>query len=155
MPAFVARWAAMLGRGWQRWRGPGARGERIARAYLRKQGCSILARNLRLGKQEIDILAQSQDGRTVIICEVKTTIARPPHEDACDSNQPMHASASTIALLRVDRRKQDHLVRAAHRLQKQAAFQARAFRFDVITVVLQAGRKPVVKHIPGAFESRY
>lgn len=146
MPSFIARFVSPLVTWWQRRQSPARKGERIARDHLRKQGHRILAQNMLVGKQEIDILAQTEDGRAIIVCEVKTTVIQKSGDERI---------ASGMAALRVDRQKQNHLVRAAHRLQKRRNFRDKAFRFDVITVVLQEGQPPVVKHIPGAFESRY
>ncbi|MEJ2055518.1 MAG: YraN family protein [Calditrichaceae bacterium] len=36
----------------------GEQGERIAAAFLQKENCTIIARNYRFGKSEIDIIAQ-------------------------------------------------------------------------------------------------
>jgi len=52
----------------------GVRGEEIASRYLRSKGYSILERNYRAGRNEIDIIARWKD--TIVFCEVKT--ARTP-----------------------------------------------------------------------------
>ncbi len=47
----------------------GRRGESLAAAWLESQGYIILARNLRVGRDEIDILAL--DGETMVAVEVR------------------------------------------------------------------------------------
>ena len=51
----------------------GKRGERRAERHYRRAGYAILARNLRIGRSEIDLLAHTPDGSTVVIVEVKTS----------------------------------------------------------------------------------
>ena len=48
----------------------GNKGENIACEYLKKQGYKIIARNLYIGKSELDIIAK--DGKTLVFVEVKT-----------------------------------------------------------------------------------
>lgn len=118
----------------------GMRGERLAAAYLRKANYRILARNLRVHKAEIDILAIAPDGRTLVIAEVKTV---------------EHAVAARPAVLRVDAHKQKMLTQAAVIVARKYRLQDRPLRFDVLTVELPSDGPAVVKHIPGAFESKF
>lgn len=48
----------------------GARGEDLAAAYLERRGLSIVERNFRCARGELDIIAR--DGDTVVFVEVKT-----------------------------------------------------------------------------------
>lgn len=48
----------------------GARGEDVASDFLQQHGCNILARNVRLARGEIDIIAQQVD--MLCFIEVKT-----------------------------------------------------------------------------------
>ncbi|WP_424638345.1 YraN family protein [Embleya sp. AB8] len=48
----------------------GRYGERVAARYLTEAGMAVLARNWRCRDGEIDIVAR--DGRTLVVCEVKT-----------------------------------------------------------------------------------
>ena len=48
----------------------GARGEQAACRYLENKGWSILARNWRVGRDELDIVAR--DGDVLVVVEVKT-----------------------------------------------------------------------------------
>jgi putative endonuclease len=115
----------------------GARGERAAERFLKKLGYRILERNLQVGDDEADLVALDPDGRTIVIVEVKTR--------ADDSIAP---EASVHAV------KQHRMTRLAMRLQKQERFRDHPFRFDAIAVVWVDASKPIIRHIPGAFESR-
>lgn len=50
----------------------GKSGERAAARFLRKRGYRILGRNVRMGKDEIDILAFDPVDKVVVFAEVKT-----------------------------------------------------------------------------------
>jgi len=75
----------------------GRAAERRVGEWLEARGRVVLGRNVRFGRDEIDILAL--DGRTVVLVEVRTR--------ADDSRgHPLET---------IDRRKRDHLRRAAKR----------------------------------------
>lgn len=111
-------------------------GESAAAAHLERLGFQILARNLRLGRDEIDVLAIDPDGRTVVIVEVK-----------CRS----HAHARPED--RIDGRKRQRLARAALQLSMRPQFAGAPLRFDAISVV-HADSQVLIEHWPGAFEAR-
>ncbi len=132
---WIARW---LGRGKTR----GERGEALAAKLLTHQGYRILGRNLRNRYGEIDLLAEAPaPGRALVVVEVKTgTLGQAPPE------------------LRVNRQKQHRLVTLGMQVARQHNMTDRAMRFDIIAVELPsegAKGKAVVRHIPGAFESRW
>lgn len=58
----------------------GALGERLVASYLVERGYEIVARNLRLGAFELDLIARR--GATLIICEVKTRTRLHPGDPA-------------------------------------------------------------------------
>ncbi len=118
----------------------GARGERAAERFLKQRGFRILERNLSVGDDEADLVALDPDGRTIVVVEVKTR-----RDDGIAPEASVHKV------------KQHRLTRLAMRLQKQERFRDRPFRFDAIAVVWPAHAKaePVIRHIPGAFESRW
>jgi len=118
----------------------GARGEQLACDHLASQGYAILSRNLRAGRGEIDILARSPDGKCLVVVEVKTSAKR--HQ--------MFAPE-----LRVNARKRQKLQTTAMQVIRRFNLQNLPMRFDVIAVELPEGQSPVIRHIPGAFESRY
>jgi len=115
----------------------GARGERAAEHWLRRQGYRIVERNLHVGRDEVDIAAMAPDGRTLVIVEVKTRMA----DEILPEEQ-------------VGPAKQRRLVRLAAKLSQQERFRGCGVRFDVIAVVWAEGaRKPIIRHHEGAFLS--
>jgi putative endonuclease len=52
----------------------GKKGENIAQYYLQKHNYNIMAKNIKLGYYELDIVAQK--GKTTVFVEVKTKLER-------------------------------------------------------------------------------
>ena len=113
----------------------GQLGERQAARWLRRRGSRILRRNLRLGRREIDLVAETPDGRVVIVVEVKS------------GDSVLRASG------RVDARKEHHVASVASALVRSGLTAGRPLRFDVVLVHLRADGTRHVMHLPGAFES--
>lgn len=118
-----------------------ARGESIAAAHLESMGFEVVARNLRLGHDEADLVAmvpprRDGDPPIVAIVEVKTTrtLAAPPH-------------------LRIDAGKRRRLVRFAERLLARDELADAFVRFDAVGVHL-ACDPPRVEHLPACFDAR-
>ena len=109
----------------------GKAGEILAQNYMNENGYTILEKNWRHGKDEIDIIAT--DGKFLVITEVKTR----------QSNRIAEPEIS------VNRDKQRFLVRAAdvyiqrHNIMMEA-------RFDVVSVLLQ-GERAIINYIADAF----
>ncbi len=112
----------------------GRRGEDVAARHLRRAGYRILHRNLRLRRDEADIVALAPDGATVVIVEVKT-----------------RAGDFAAPEVNVDGRKRRNLRRLAMRLRTMPAFAGRPVRFDVVAVRLRDDASPVIRHYVGAF----
>jgi len=117
---------------------PAERGQRAEQAvaeYLEASGFSIVARNLRLGRLEIDIVARRQE--LIVVVEVRTR----------------GDGAWTTALGSLDRAKQERIRRAGQRLWRQR-FQRDAsierLRFDAASVRFLEGRAEV-EYVPAAF----
>ncbi|MBA2565370.1 MAG: YraN family protein [Gemmatimonadetes bacterium] len=107
-------------------------GESAAALYLESRGFRIAARNLRIGRTEVDLVARKRG--TLVFCEVKTR----------------RSARLGLPELAVNARKQQRLLRAA------AAYLARhppagEVRFDVISVVEDDRGHLRVRHIEGAF----
>jgi putative endonuclease len=116
-------------------------GERQAESFLKRRGCRILGRRVRVGdRDEIDLLVR--DGEVLVFVEVKTRA----HEDF---GRPAEA---------VDRNKRRTLSRAAVRFMQRLPRPVGYFRFDVVEVIGEDGdRSPEIRHIENAFalDSRY
>ncbi len=109
----------------------GHAGEELATQFLRQKGHTILERNWRAGKDEIDIISQIDS--FLVITEVKTR----------SSNHFMNPEDA------VDDRKQKCLMRAA----EQYIFESKVdkeLRFDIISVISNSGEQAVF-HIEDAF----
>lgn len=109
----------------------GKRGEEIACRYLKDKGYKIRERNWKLGRNEIDLIAQ--DGDYIVIVEVKTRT----------SNIVAEPETS------VTREKQRILVRAANAYIRYFRI-PKEVRFDIVAILLDGGNE-TVKHIPDAF----
>jgi putative endonuclease len=116
-------------------RAVGAVGEARAAAHLARRGYRIVARNVRSGGVEIDLVA-TRPGLVAFV-EVKTRRSRA-------LGAPEHA---------VDERKQARLVRgAAAWLAAHRGF-GPAVRFDVVTCEVDASGRVALRHLEGAFEA--
>lgn len=112
----------------------GKKGEAAAAQLYLRQGCELLAHNLRTRMGELDLVLREPDG-TIVICEVKT---RSP-------------GALTTPAEAVDAAKQKRLIRAAQAYLQQTGLSDAAIRFDVAEVKpLDSGRW-MVHIIRGAF----
>ena len=110
----------------------GRRGEDLAARHLEGLGYRVAARNVRIGRVELDLVLRR--GSDVVFCEVKT-------RRGASHGVPEEA---------VDARKQTRIVRAA------AAWLARHpargdVRFDVLSVLEGADGGLAVRHLPDAF----
>lgn len=111
----------------------GQMGETLATQLLQKKRHKILARNLRTKYGEIDIL--SQEGRTIVVTEVKTKTS----------------DFFGAAIEMITPAKQRKLVLLTHELQ--AKYQTDNVRIDVVAVD-DAGAEPKLKHYKGVIEYR-
>ena len=114
----------------------GARGERDARAYLRRRRYRILERNLRTDHGELDIIALAPDRCTVVVVEVKAR-----RVGAADAPPP---EASVTA------QKRAKLLELTERLLNRRAWNDRPVRIDVIAVSYGERAKPSVRHFKNA-----
>ena len=115
-----------------RWR-KGREGERRAEQYLSARGYTVLERNFRSRRGEIDLIAEKED--RIIFVEVKNWgyLERSDLEYA------------------IDRRKQERIVATSrYYLHTHPEFQRKRFGFDVILV---SPNTPRVVHYENAFVS--
>ncbi|MDL2258311.1 YraN family protein [Eubacteriales bacterium OttesenSCG-928-K08] len=109
----------------------GAHGERLARAYLEAQGFICIGQNIRVGRNELDLVMR--DGDYIVFVEVKAR------------------SSKAFGLPReaVDAKKQASLIRAAGGYLAKHAPDANA-RFDVVEVDILSEN---VTYIKNAFDA--
>lgn len=110
------------------------RGEDAAALHLERAGYRILARNVRAGGVEADLVAEAPGGAIAVV-EVKAR------------RGPFHAEE------RVGAAKRARLVRFAEALAARRGFEDRLFQFDVVAVELRDGLPPRVEHWPHAFDA--
>lgn len=115
----------------------GARGERTAARWLRKNRYKVLGRNVHVGIGEADIVCLAPDRRTIVIVEVKARVAQSAGGPRPERN--------------VGSRKQQKLRSVARAVARQYGFEDRPLRIDVVGVEFIEGRKqPLVRHHPSA-----
>ncbi|WP_093392938.1 YraN family protein [Thermodesulforhabdus norvegica] len=112
----------------------GSKAEAFAADFLRKQGCSIIERNVRYPFGEIDIVALQKE--TVVFVEVRSSrggdLIRP---------------SESIGAKKIER-----LTRAAFRfLQEHPVLQKSPVRFDCI-IITDVNADPRISWIKNAFE---
>jgi len=109
-------------------------GERVAAAWLRSQGCRILARNYRgPHRGEVDIVARER--KVLLFVEVKTR----------------SEGGRVRGLDAVGPDKQRLIERGANSWLKRLGTRDLPWRFDVIEVVVKDGEKPRVHRVRDAF----
>jgi len=106
----------------------GARAEELAAEFLVSKGYIILERNLQIGKDEIDILAEYED--ELVVVEVKA-LRTSRHYDPIDQ---------------IDWEKRKHLARLLVTLETR--YPDRSLRADAVTLYWVSGvAKPVITHL--------
>lgn len=113
----------------------GAEGEERAAEHLRRRGYRIVARNVRAGGVEIDLIARR--GRWLVFVEVKTR----------------RGSSLGPAEQAVDARKRARLVRGAAAWLHAYPHRAQRVRFDVIACELGARGDWSLRHLEAAFDA--
>jgi len=111
----------------------GERGEDAAAAYLERTGMTIVERNWRCPAGEVDIVAL--DGEALVLCEVKTrrTQSKGTPEEA------------------VTPAKQRRYARLGAAYVQHAGLQDPEVRFDVITLLVIAEDRALLRHHRAAF----
>src|SRR5437763_5679160 len=112
----------------------GARGEKLACRFLRRNGYKILYRNFK-GRSggEIDVVCRDDD--TLVFVEVKTRTRE-------DFGRPIEA---------VDRQKQKRISRGALAWLRMLDNPDILFRFDVVEVMMGQNAEPRVELVKNAF----
>lgn len=107
----------------------GKRGEQIAKEFLEKHGCKILAQNYRYGNSEIDLI--SLDNGELAFIEVKTRTSKK-------FGEPEFA---------VTRKKLNQMKMAGENFitENENMLEYSSVRFDVIAIAFEKG-KPQIEH---------
>lgn len=113
----------------------GKKGEKLAEKHLKENGYTVLHKNYRSKKNEIDIVATR--GKTLVFVEVKTTSS----DKAEEFKLPSEA---------VDRHKKECLIQCAYDYIADKKRDYRGYRFDVIEVYLNKDTHQI-NHIENAF----
>ncbi len=109
----------------------GRYGEELVSRYLREQGMEVLERNWRCEHGEVDIVAL--DGPCLVVCEVKT-------RRGTAYGDPVEAVTVAKAL---------RLRRLTRAYLNQRGGHRGPVRIDVVGVLCEPGRPPVVRHVRG------
>ncbi|HEU0078630.1 MAG TPA: YraN family protein, partial [Longimicrobiaceae bacterium] len=111
----------------------GDRGEEIAARHLRERGWTVLDRNFRLGRKEIDLVARR--GETVAFVEVKTRGGR-------GYGHPLEA---------ITWKKRREIGQVAQAWIDRHGREGDVYRFDAVAVLVGGGGEPVVEHVEDAW----
>lgn len=111
----------------------GQLGEAAARRHLRRKGFTFLTANFSSNRGEIDLVMRDAD--CLVFIEVKTRSSEAWVRPAAAVDAGKRRRLSLTAL--------DYLRRIKHPEVK--------IRFDIVEVLLQAGRVREVRHLPNAF----
>jgi putative endonuclease len=113
--------------------GLGRKGEQLAAQHLQKLGFVLLSKNWRCREGELDLVGT--DGRTLVVCEVKT-------RSGVNFGDPAEAvTADKIARIR----------RITSQWLRTFSVSWCPVRFDVIAVYASPDGRLELRHIPGAF----
>ena len=100
---------------------------------MRRAGCRVLARNLRLPMGEIDILCLEKKTGTVVIVEVKA------REYGEDDRVKINPTAN------INHAKQQKLRTLARAIKKEPRYRAAPIRIDAVGVIFARGRRSPVE----------
>jgi putative endonuclease len=122
----------------------GRRGEQLAAEHLQRRGCVVLARNVRVGRGEIDLIVR--DGEALAFVEVKTRRIAARAHAAREDQHPL------LGLGHAQRARLRRLAGIWLAEQGDSRPHARAIRLDAIGVVIDSrGRVRRIDHVEGAF----
>ncbi len=110
----------------------GQRGENEAAAHIAQMGYTILERNWRIGKAEVDIIAK--DGEVLVFIEVKAKTYT--HFGAPEESVSTH--------------KENLLIDAAGHYMELIGHEWE-IRFDIISIIFDNKELPVIQHFKDAF----
>ena len=109
-------------------------GEDEAASFLEDEGYTVIGRDWKIGRRDLDIIAISPDGDTLVIVEVKTRAEG-------EYQKPEEA---------VDKRKMRNLAIAANAYAKECRID-KNMRFDIISIVGKGHQVESLEHLKDAF----
>ena len=109
-------------------------GEDDPASYLEDEGYAIIDRDWKIGRRDLDIVAMSPDGDTLVIVEVKTRTEE-------EYQKPEEA---------VDKRKMRNLAVAANAYAKECKID-KNMRFDIISIIGKGHQVENLEHLKDAF----
>jgi len=110
----------------------GAHGEALVARHLEQQGFAIVARNAKVGRLELDLVARR--GSLLVVCEVRTRSSR-------DFVDP---------ILTIDPRKRERVRSAARSWIAQRGLLRLEIRMDAASVIVGSG-EPEITYYEAAF----
>jgi putative endonuclease len=114
----------------------GNKGEDLAVELLESKGYSIVKRNYRYGKGEIDIIAKDPEEEGLVFIEVKS-------RKSLEYGSPEEA---------ITKNKIKQLKRIAELYLYENEIKEILCRFDVIAILMLPGQKPQIEHFINAFD---
>jgi putative endonuclease len=114
----------------------GNKGEDLAVELLESNGYSIVKRNYRYGKGEIDIIAKDPEEEGLVFIEVKS-------RKSLEYGSPEEA---------ITKNKIKQLKRIAELYLYENEIKEILCRFDVIAILMLPGQKPQIEHFINAFD---
>ena len=114
----------------------GDEGEDLAVELLESKGYSIVKRNYRYGKGEIDIIAKDPEEEGLVFIEVKS-------RKSLEYGSPEEA---------ITKNKIKQLKRIAELYLYENEIKEILCRFDVIAILMLPGQKPQIEHFVNAFD---
>ena len=112
----------------------GKEAEAVAERFLRRKGYTILDRNVRFGRGELDIVARI--GETLVFVEVK-------------ARRTDHYGGASYA---VTPQKERQLIQLAARYLARRQLANQTCQFDVLLYRAEASGRPVIEHVERAFD---
>lgn len=131
--------ARVLSRGAPTGKALGRAGERLAERHLRKQGYTLLARNVVVAPGEADLVCAAPDGVTLVIVEVKTRVVASKADDGTRAG----AIAPEANIHAHKRRKLRQVTRA---VAARPDWRGRPVRIDVVAIEWSPSGQHVIRH---------
>jgi len=111
----------------------GDRGEEIAARHLAAAGWTVVSRNYRMGRKEIDLVARR--GEVVAFVEVKTRAG-------LGYGHPLES---------ITAKKRREVQQVAAAWVERHGREGDVYRFDAVSVLVRAGSEPVIEHVEDAW----